>query len=52
MNIYLLDLDTLGYSKHTLKEFIELFNVEENLSCDTKIFTNLRKLKKFVREVG
>ena len=58
MSIYLLNLDSLEYSKHTLKEFIKLFNNDnqsiegKNLSDETRIFTNVRKLKKFVKGVG
>ena len=50
MKIYLLDLDSLEYSIHSVKQFIELFNVEESLSSDTRVFTNLKKLKKFLKE--
>ena len=49
MKIYLLDLDSLEYSTHSVKQFIELFNVEESLSNDTRVFTNLKKLKKFLK---
>ena len=58
MSVYLLDLDTLEYSRHTLKEFIKLFNNDnqsiegKDLSNETRIFTNVRKLKKFVKGVG
>ena len=58
MSIYLLNLDSLEYSKHTLKEFIKLFNNDnqsiegKDLSNETRIFTNVRKLKKFVKGVG
>ena len=50
MKIYLLDLDSLEYSIHSVKQFIELFNVEESLSSDTRVFTNLKKLKKFLKD--
>ena len=50
MKIYLLDLDSLEYSTHSVKQFIELFNVEESLSNDTRAFTNLKKLKKFLKD--
>ena len=50
MKIYLLDLDSLEYSTHSVKQFIELFNVEESLSNDTRVFTNLKKLKKFLKD--
>tara|TARA_R100000963_G_C4567524_1_gene53766 strand:+ start:76 stop:249 length:174 start_codon:yes stop_codon:yes gene_type:complete len=55
MSIYLLDLDSLEYSKHTFKEFIKLFNNDnqsiegENLSNETRIFTNIKKLKQFIK---
>ena len=57
MNIYLLDLDSLEYSKHTRKEFIELFNNDnqsiegKNLSNETRIFTSIKKLKQFVKRL-
>jgi|19_taG_2_1085344.scaffolds.fasta_scaffold318578_2 benzoyl-CoA reductase/2-hydroxyglutaryl-CoA dehydratase subunit BcrC/BadD/HgdB len=57
MSIYLLDLDTLEYTKHTLKEFIKLFNNDnqsiegEDLSNETRIFTNVKKIKNFIRKV-
>ena len=50
MKIYLLDLDSLEYSIHSVKQFIELFNVEESLCSDTRVFTNLKKLKKFLKD--
>ena len=50
MKIYLLDLDSLEYSIHSVKLFIELCNVEESLSSDTRVFTNLKKLKKFLKD--
>ena len=58
MSIYLLNLDSLEYSKHTLKEFIKLFNNDnqsiegKDLSNETRIFTNVKKLKKFIEEVA
>ena len=58
MSIYLLDLDTLEYTKHTFKEFIKLFNNDnqsiegKDLSNETRIFTNLKKIKKFISEVN